>query len=104
MKKKIFIHCLVILKSRPQHQYQYLNTEVIVCVVGVPERTSAPCVFQVSSSSFLCGGCWGGGGGGGVVGQVGVLLMLHSDQSFQGTPVQLDSRTDTRPENRQTIK
>ncbi len=99
MKKKIFIHCLVILKSRPQHQYQYLNTEVIVCVVGVPERTSAPCVFQVSSSSFLCGGCWGG-----VDGQVGVLLMLHSDQSFQGTPVRLDSRTDTHPENRQTIK
>ncbi len=45
-----------------------------------------------------------GGGGGGVVGQVGVLLMLHSDQSFQGTPVRLDSRTDTHPENRQTIK
>ncbi len=51
------------------------------------------------SSAGVCGVVEGEG-----VGKVGVFLMLHSDQNFQGTPERLDSRTDTRPENRQTIK
>lgn len=38
------------------------------------------------SSAGVCGVVEGEG-----VGQVGVLLMLHSDQNFQGTPERPDS-------------
>lgn len=49
------------------------------------------------SSAGVCGVVEGEG-----VGQVGVLLMLHSDQNFQGTPELPDSKTGTRPVKRNT--